>query len=73
VLDATAHALKFAGFQEMYFENTFPPEFGVVPKESLQNRPHTIIARERKDLLTDEEYIRETAQNIARFMDLAEK
>ncbi len=39
VLDATAHALKFAGFQEKYFEDRFEPEFHVVPKESLRNRP----------------------------------
>lgn len=73
VLDATAHALKFAGFQEMYFENTFPPEFGVVPKESLQNKPHTIIAKERKETLSAEQYIQETAQNIAHFMNLEQK
>ena len=48
ILDATAHALKFSGFQEMYFENTFPPEFGVVPKENLCNRPHSVISEERK-------------------------
>lgn len=39
VLDATAHALKFAGFQEKYFEDRFEPEFGVVPKETLRNHP----------------------------------
>lgn len=39
VLDATAHALKFAVFQEKYFEDRFEPEFGVVPKEELRNRP----------------------------------
>ncbi|SMC16498.1 L-threonine synthase [Desulfacinum hydrothermale DSM 13146] len=39
VLDATAHALKFAIFQEKYFEDRFEPEFGVVPKEELRNRP----------------------------------
>ena len=26
ILDATAHSLKFSGFQQMYFKNTFPPE-----------------------------------------------
>ena len=26
VLDSTAHALKFAGFQNMYFTDTFPPD-----------------------------------------------
>ena len=24
VIDSTAHALKFSGFQDLYFENTFP-------------------------------------------------
>ncbi len=39
VLDSTAHALKFSGFQEMYFENTFPAEFEVSPKSELVNAP----------------------------------
>jgi len=39
VLDATAHALKFAGFQEMYFENRFPAEFEVSVKKELVNAP----------------------------------
>ncbi|MCJ7833434.1 MAG: threonine synthase, partial [Deltaproteobacteria bacterium] len=39
VLNATAHSLKFSGFQEMYFNNTFPPDFGIHPKKRLQNYP----------------------------------
>jgi threonine synthase len=39
VLDSTAHALKFSVFQEMYFENTFPPAYGIVPRPELVNRP----------------------------------
>ena len=39
VVDSTAHALKFAGFQEMYFENRFPEEFGIQPDPGLINRP----------------------------------
>jgi len=39
VLDSTAHALKFAGFQEMYFEDRFPAAFQVVPKSELKNAP----------------------------------
>ena len=42
VLDATAHALKFATFQQMYFENRFPPAFEIVPKKSLQNAPRLV-------------------------------
>ena len=39
VLDSTAHALKFAGFQQMYFEDQFPPEFDIVPDRALINSP----------------------------------
>jgi len=39
VVDATAHALKFAGFQELYFENRFPAEFDIVPDGDLINAP----------------------------------
>jgi threonine synthase len=45
VLDATAHHLKFIGFQEMYFENTFPPEFEVTPKPEYQNRPQLLTPK----------------------------
>jgi len=39
ILDSTAHMLKFLGFQEMYFEDRFGPEFGVIPKAELKNAP----------------------------------
>ena len=42
VLDATAHALKFAAFQEKYFADRFEPEFEVLPQSELQNAPHLI-------------------------------
>ncbi len=42
VLDATAHHLKFIGFQQMYFEDTFPPEFEVTPQAEYQNRPQLL-------------------------------
>lgn len=42
VLDSTAHALKFSGFQDMYFQNTFPAEYGISPKSELTNRPELI-------------------------------
>jgi threonine synthase len=42
VLDATAHHLKFIGFQQMYFEDSFPPEFEVRPKPEYQNRPQLL-------------------------------
>jgi threonine synthase len=39
VVDSTAHALKFVGFQEMYFEKRFPPEFDIFPDPRFINVP----------------------------------
>jgi threonine synthase len=39
VIDSTAHALKFAGFQQMYFEQQFPPEYGITVDPQLINTP----------------------------------
>ena len=39
VLDSTAHALKFAGFQEMYFEQNFPADYNISPRADLINAP----------------------------------
>lgn len=42
VCDSTAHVLKFSLFQEMYLQNTFPPEFEVRPKPELANAPRLV-------------------------------
>lgn len=42
ILDSTAHALKFAGFQDMYFEGRFPPEYKITPNAALVNAPELI-------------------------------
>lgn len=39
ILDSTAHVLKFSIFQDMYFNNTFGPEFDVIPRPELTNVP----------------------------------
>ena len=39
VVDSTAHALKFAGFQDLYFSGEMPEEFNVVPDPRLINTP----------------------------------
>ncbi len=39
VVDSTSHQLKFAEFQRMYFEDSFPPGYGVHPREELRNAP----------------------------------
>jgi len=74
VLDATAHALKFAGFQAMYFENRFPPEFEITPKTSLQNAPRLVQPKDLDAIPTPEKplegkalerFVRRTAEAIA--------
>jgi threonine synthase len=39
VVDSTAHALKFSGFQQMYFDGRFPADYGIRPDPSLINAP----------------------------------
>ena len=80
VLNATAHALKFAGFQEMYFENRFPPEFEIVPNKALQNAPRLVRPEDLdvvptpdkplkgKDL---ERFVKRTAEAIAKELNLS--
>ena len=39
ILDSTAHALKFTGFQDMYFQGGLPAEFDVKVDPALINEP----------------------------------
>jgi threonine synthase len=42
VVDSTAHALKFSGFQDMYFENRFSDDYHITPKAELINHPQLV-------------------------------
>ena len=69
VLDATAHHLKFIGFQQMYFEDSFPPEFEVTPKPEYQNRPQFLTPKTDQP----EEKTADLAGQIARLLGLTPK
>ena len=80
VLNATAHAMKFAGFQAMYFENRFPPEFEITPKESLQNAPRLVRPKDLEAVPTPDKplegkdfdrFVQRTAEAIAEELKLA--
>ncbi|SPD74737.1 Threonine synthase [uncultured Desulfobacterium sp.] len=82
VLDSTAHSLKFAVFQEMYFNNTFSPEFHVRPKPELKNAPIQVrpqrlskFPEQGKPLTGDDMdlFVREMAAEIASILDLKKK
>ncbi len=79
VLDSTAHALKFSDFQQMYFDNDFPEEYGITPRSELINAPELVrpadLARvpepgsplSGKDL---ERFVQRIAEEIAIRLDL---
>jgi threonine synthase len=78
ILDATAHHLKFIGFQQMYFEDGFPPEFGVEPRSELVNAPQEVEAggvrlpEPGRPLAGEDlaEFVSATAEEIARRLGL---
>ncbi|WP_243359541.1 threonine synthase [Fundidesulfovibrio terrae] len=73
ILDATAHSMKFAGFQEMYFTDTFPPEYGITPKKDLTNLPELVIDASEKERLSPEEYTVKAAEKVVARLNLASR
>jgi len=82
ILDSTAHILKFAVFQEMYFQDEFGPEFQVTPRPELKNVPTVVSPPGLRKFpapgspLSGEdmkEFIRRMTEEIARILDLEEK
>ncbi len=79
ILDSTAHALKFAGFQDMYFSRTFPEVYEISYNDDLINLPVLIKPRDLKKIpesgkpLTGEEFqefVNRVAQEIADILEL---
>ncbi len=79
VLDSTAHALKFADFQQMYFEDRFPEEYGITPKAELINNPELMLPADLQKVPQPgkplsgsslEIFVRRTAEEIARRLEL---
>jgi threonine synthase len=82
ILDSTAHALKFAGFQEMYFEQKFPPDFKISPQQELINTPvyvhpadlDKVPAPGRPLVGKDfQRFVQRMAEEISKMLDLKKK
>ncbi len=82
ILDSTAHVLKFAGFQEMYFQDRFDPHFNVRPKKELQNAPIDVLPPKLSKFPESgkplsgrdmEDFVREMAGEIGRILKLEKK
>lgn len=79
VLDSTAHALKFAGFQEMYFSRSFPDEYEISYDDTLINVPTLVKPQDLeklpapgKPLIGDDFqiFVDRIAEEIAKKLDL---
>ncbi len=79
VLDSTAHAIKFAGFQEMYFAQQIPADYGITPKQDLLNTPAYVHPADLEKVPTPgrpldgkdfERFVARVAEEIAGRLDL---
>jgi threonine synthase len=79
VIDSTAHALKFAGFTEMYFQDSFPPEYNVHPDPELSNHPELVRPKDLEALPAHgkpleekafKRFVQRTAEEIAAALNL---
>jgi len=82
ILDSTAHALKFAGFQDMYFEQQFPPDYKISPRRELINIPVYVHPADLDKVPAPgrplkgkdfEHFVQRTADEISRMLDLKKR
>ncbi|MDX1708768.1 MAG: threonine synthase [Desulfobacterales bacterium] len=82
IVKSTAHALKFAEFQEMYFERQFPPEYNVETDPDLINAPIYVHPKDLKQVpaagkpLADKEFkifVRRVSEDIAGHLKLKKR
>jgi len=70
ILDSTAHALKFTGFTDMYFNDSFPAEYEVHADKTLANRPSPILNKADKDALDPVAFTKRAAEIVAERLEL---
>jgi len=81
ILDSTAHMLKFISFQQMYFEDNFPPAYEIKPREELKNAPKLVkpgdipVFPTERSLSKEEfrEFVEKTAKAIADTLNLSKR
>lgn len=69
VLDSTAHAIKFSGFQEKYFNNDFESAYEIKPQQKYKNDPHQLTLE--KTFTNESELAEWGANEVARILGLA--
>ena len=71
VLDATAHSLKFADFQQRYFTDSFAPSYGVRSKADLVNAPCLLLPEEARAGVDDMAFAHMAADAVVKKLGLA--
>ena len=80
VLDATAHAIKFSGFQDMYFNDQIPEGYGIKPNPDFINMPGLVLPEDKQNVPSQEKrlspedfnrFVEEISSKIARELNLA--
>lgn len=73
VLDATAHALKFAGFQDLYFRDAFAEEYRISADPALANAPRLVIGETEKETMSEGAFTVQAAENVVSVLGLAKR
>jgi threonine synthase len=82
IINSTAHAIKFSGFQDMYFQNNFPKEYGITPDEKLINQPFFVQPESARKVSTLKEprnredfiqFVSESVKHIAAKLELKKR
>ena len=66
VLDSTAHSLKFVDFQNMYFNDSFPPDYEVRPNPDLANKPVELLSPDAANGVDPAQFAELGARAVAR-------
>jgi len=62
IVDATAHAMKFSGFQDLYYTRSLPEDYGITSNPELINAPRLILPEDAEKVpaqgapLTEDEF-----------------
>ncbi|MBF0259603.1 MAG: threonine synthase [Desulfamplus sp.] len=79
IVDATAHAIKFSGFQDQYFQKTIPNEYKIEFNQNLINEPCLVMPKNKEKIpvqgrpLSDEDFMvfaDDISQSIANMLNL---
>ncbi len=67
ILDATAHAIKFSGFQDLYFKKEIPETYGIQSDDAFINLPDLISPDDPNLIPSQEKRLGES--DFTRFVD----